>query len=108
MPLNPVTQMPPRLEIHAKIIDANGDDFIYSNIITSIKEYDAAKPVAELNIQLLSPELPLYKTLQERGRKFVTLNGVHYMTLDGVLIINRGREVIRVKVRPLALSITVV
>jgi hypothetical protein len=103
VPPNVPLHLPARLEIHCKIIDANGDDFIYSNVMTIIKEYDSAKRVAELPVQLLSPDMPLYKTLQERGRKFVTLNGVHYMTLDGVLIVNRGREVIRVKVPHLTL-----
>jgi len=97
MPANAAIHLPPRLEFHAKIIDANGDDFIYTNIVTTIKEYDAAMRVSELAVKLLSPEMPLYKTLQERGRTFVELNGVHYMTLDGILIVNRGREVIRVK-----------
>jgi hypothetical protein len=87
-----------RLEISTKIIDANGDDFIYSNMIANIPEYDAAKLVSELPVQILTPSLPLYQTLKERGRKFVSLNGVHYMTLDGVIILNRGRDVIRVKV----------
>jgi hypothetical protein len=87
-----------RLELSTKIIDANGDDFIYSNMIANIPEYDGAKLVSELPVQILTPSLPLYQTLKERGRKFVGLNGVHYMTLDGVVILNRGRDVIRVKV----------
>jgi hypothetical protein len=89
------------LEITTKIIDANGDDFIYSGMIAYINEYDAAKLVSELAVQILTPELPLYKTLKERGRKFVELNGVHYMTLDGIVIINRGRDILRVRVFPL-------
>jgi hypothetical protein len=89
---------PPRLEISAKIIDANGDDFIYTNMTAYINEYDAAKLVSELPVQLLTPELPLYQTLKERGKKFVELNGVHYMTLDGILILNRGRDILRVRV----------
>ena len=63
-----------------------------------INEYDAAKLVSELPVQLLTPELPLYETLKERGKKFVELNGVHYMTLDGILILNRGRDILRVRV----------
>lgn len=63
-----------------------------------INEYDAAKLVSELPVQLLTSELPLYHTLKERGKKFVELNGVHYMTLDGILILNRGRDILRVRV----------
>ena len=96
MPAHATT--PPRLEISTKIIDANGDDFIYSNMVAFINEYDGAKLVSELSVKLLTPDLPLYKTLQDRGRNFVGLNGVHYMSLDGVLIINRGRDIIRVRV----------
>jgi|SRR5579859_3513124 hypothetical protein len=88
----------PRLQINCKIIDANGDDFIYSNMIANIAEYDAAKRIDELAVKLLTEDLPLYNTLKERGRKFVSLNGIHYMTLDGVIIINRGREILRVRV----------
>ena len=65
-----------------------------------INEYDAAKLVSELPVQLLTPELPLYNTLKDRGKKFVELNGVHYMTLDGILILNRGRDILRVRVSP--------
>jgi hypothetical protein len=90
---------PARLEISAKIIDANGDDFIYSPFMTFINEYDASKLISELSVQLLTPDKPIYDKLKERGKKFVTLNGVHYMNLDGVLIINRGRgEILRVRV----------
>ena len=63
-----------------------------------INEYDAAKLLSELPVQLLTPDLPLYQTLKERGKKFVELNGVHYMTLDGIIILNRGRDILRVRV----------
>jgi hypothetical protein len=89
---------PPRLEIQSKIIDANGDDFFYSNFYAQIHEYDAAKRIDQLPVQLLNPDMPLYTTLHERGKKFVGLNGVHYKQLDGVLIINRGTSVLRVRV----------
>src|SRR5947207_12871260 len=88
------------LEISTKIIDANGDDFIYTNMRAYINEYDAAKLISELLVQLLTPELPLYQTLKELGKKCVELNGIHYMTLDGILILNRGRDVLRVRVYP--------
>jgi hypothetical protein len=65
------------LEINVKIIDANGSEFIYSNMVANITEYDAAKRVEELPVQILTEDLPLYKTLKERGKKFVQLNGVH-------------------------------
>jgi hypothetical protein len=91
--------LPARLELSTKIIDANGDDFIYSNMIANIPEYDAAKLVSELPVQLLTTDLPLHQTLKDRGKKFVSLNGVHYMTLDGVVILNRGRDILRVRVR---------
>src|SRR5271155_271966 len=100
MPASLTNNTPSRLEISTKIIDANGDDFIYTNMVAYINEYDAAKFVTELPIQLLTPELPLYNTLKERGQKFVDLNGVHYMTLDGIVILNRGRDVLRVRVFP--------
>ena len=90
--------VPARLEINTKIIDANGTDFIYSNMIANIPEFDAAKRVSELPVQLLTEDLPLYKTLKDRGKKFVQLNGVYYMQLDGILILNRGRDIIRVRV----------
>jgi hypothetical protein len=98
MPANPHVNTPPRLELATKIIDANGDDFIYSNTAAYINEYDAAKLLSELQVQILTPDLPLYKTLKERGKKFAELNGVHYMTLDGVLILKRGMDIIRVRV----------
>lgn len=84
-----------------KIIDANGSEFIYSNMVANITEYDAAKRVEELPVQILTEDLPLYKTLKERGEKFVQLNGVHYMTLDGIIILKRpGQDIIRVRVSP--------
>lgn len=89
---------PNRLEICTKIIDANGTDFIYTNVIAYINEYDAAKLLSELPVQILTPDLPLYEEFKERGRKFVELNGVHYMTLDGIIIVNRGRDILRVRV----------
>ena len=101
MPASLTNSTPARLEISTKIIDANGDDFIYSNMVAYINEYEGAKLVSELAVQLLTPDLPLYKTLKERGRKFVELNGVHYMTLDGIVILNRGRDILRVRVRPI-------
>src|SRR2546423_7255164 len=94
----PSAHLPSRLEINTKVIGANGDDFIYTNMVANIPDYDAAKRVSELPVQLLTPEKPLYTTLKERGRKFVSLNGVHYMTLDGIIILNRGRDVLRVRV----------
>lgn len=95
---NPHANTPARLELATKIIDANGDDFIYSNMAAHINEYEAAKLLSELQVQILTPDLPLYKTLKERGEKFIGLNGVHYMTLDGVLILKRGMEILRVRV----------
>src|SRR6202035_4180437 len=94
----PTPHLPNRLEISTKLIDANGTDFIYTNMIANIPEYDAAKRISELPVQLLTPDKPLYTTLKERGRTFVSLNGVHYMTLDGIVIINRGRDILRVRV----------
>jgi len=70
-------------------------------MIANIPEYDAAKRISELPVQILTPEKPLYTTLKERGRKFVGLNGVHYMSLDGIVILNRGRDIIRVRVSPI-------
>jgi len=67
-------------------------------MVTTINEYDAAKLLTEMSVQILKPELPLYKTLRERGQKFVKLNGVHYMTLDGILILKRGQDILRVRV----------
>jgi hypothetical protein len=95
---NIAANTPNRLEICTKIIDANGTDFIYTNVIAYINEYDAAKLLSELPVQILTPDLPLYETFKERGRKFVELNGVHYMTLDGIIIVNRGRDILRVRV----------
>jgi hypothetical protein len=69
-------------------------------MVANINEYDAAKRVSELIVQILTEDLPLFKTLKERGQKFVQLNGVHYMTLDGIIILNRGRDILRVRVRP--------
>lgn len=100
MPANIAANTPNRLEICTKIIDANGTDFIYANVIAYINEYDAAKLLSELPVQILTPDLPLYETFKERGRKFVELNGVHYMTLDGIIIVNRGRDILRVRVLP--------
>jgi len=97
----PTPQLPSRLEISTRVIDANGTDFIYTTMIANIPEYDAAKRISELPVQLLTPEKPLYTTLKERGRKFVSLNGVHYMSLDGIVILNRGRDIIRVRVSPI-------
>ena len=108
MPASLANNTPPRLEISTKIIDANGDDFIYSNMVAFINEYDGAKLISELAVQLLTSDLPLYKTLQDRGRKFVELNGVHYMTLDGIVILNRGRDVLRVRVNSSYLALTIV
>ena len=101
---NSATQSPPRLNMQMKTIDGNGDDFIYSTMVAHINEYDGAKLISELAIQILTPELPLYKTLKDRGKKFIELNGVHYMTLDGILIVNRGRDVLRVRVHPPTIS----
>jgi hypothetical protein len=98
MPASVMNNTPARLEISTKIIDANGDDFIYSTMVTYINEYEASKLVEELPVKLLTPEMSLYQTFKERGKKFVELNGVHYMTLDGVLILNRGKDILRVRV----------
>lgn len=106
---NTATQVPSRLNMQMKTIDGNGDDFIYSTMVAHINEYDGAKLISELAIQILTADLPLYKTLKERGKKFIELNGVHYMTLDGILIVNRGRDVLRVRVHlPTVYMLTVV
>jgi hypothetical protein len=86
------------LELSTKTIDANGDDFIYTNTAAYINEYDAAKLISELQVRILTPDLPLYQTLKDRGKKFVELNGVHYMQLDGIIVLKRGAEVLRVRV----------
>lgn len=99
----PTAHLPNRFEIHTKAIDANGIDFIYTNVIANIPEYEAAKRISELQVQLLTPDKPLYTTLKERGRKFVSLNGVHYMTLDGIVILNRARDVLRIRVPTLVI-----
>ena len=88
-----------RLEIRTRIIDTNGENFIYINRITYIDEYDAAKMLSDVPVQLLTTESLLYKTLKERGRRFVELNGVRYMSLDGLIILNRGDDIIRLKVQ---------
>jgi len=90
--------IPSRFELSTKTIDANGDDFIYTNSAAYINEYDTAKLISELQVRILTPDLPLYQTLKERGKKFVDLNGVHYMQLDGIIILKRGSEVLRVRV----------
>jgi hypothetical protein len=39
--------------------------------------------------------------LKELGKKFVELNGVHYMHLDGVIVIKQSKgKVLRVRVLP--------
>ena len=83
---NPAMNLPERLELSTKTIDNNGDGFVYTTKFAYIEKYDAAKSISELQVQVLTPELPLYQTLQNRGKIFVQLNGVHHMEFDGIMI----------------------
>jgi hypothetical protein len=89
---------PSKLDINGTFIESNGEDFFYQSVSVGIDEYEGTKLLAELSVQLLTSEIPLYKTLRERGRKFSELNGVHHMAFDGILIFHRGNDITRIRV----------
>jgi hypothetical protein len=60
----------------------------------NIDEYKGTSLLCELAVRLLDSSL-MYQTLKKRGRKFVKLNGIHYMAFGGMAILktyDQGRE----------------
>jgi hypothetical protein len=95
---------PAQMEIRAAVIDENGDNFFYSHVTINVPQYKGARPLDQLPVQLLTPDLPLYEELKQRGRKFVQLKGPHHMDFDGVLIrkIPGDDKILRIQVKVFA------
>ena len=76
-----------------RYIDCNGDAFGYVTTSLTLDEFEGIKAVSELSvmpIDLHSRTKELWGKLQKRGECFVRLNGFHYRSYSGLLIMSGG------------------
>jgi hypothetical protein len=72
--------------LSCRFINTDGASFGYTNTTLAIDQFEDIKPVSELNVlpsHLKSGIAQIRMRLEERGRKFETLMGMHYMAYSG-------------------------
>ncbi|KAK7748646.1 hypothetical protein SLS53_000667 [Cytospora paraplurivora] len=87
--------------VDGKYFEYDGKQFGYGHIMEEIGEFRGAKKITSLNCYPLSyhkNEAQLRKELVERGKKFVSLSGVHYKSHQGMAYYKKKKSIIKVNV----------
>ncbi|KAK7421853.1 hypothetical protein QQZ08_009730 [Neonectria magnoliae] len=89
--------------IDGKYFEYDGKKFGYGNLSEDIPEFYGAKKITSLPcypIKYHQNEEQLRKDLIERGKKFVTLSGVHYKSYQGMAFLKRKKMIVKFNVAP--------
>lgn len=87
--------------IDGKYFEYDGKQFGYGHMVEEIPEFKGAKKITSLSCYPLKyhkSEAKLRRDLVERGKKFVTLAGVHYKSHQGMAYYKKKRAIVKVNV----------
>ncbi|KPM40325.1 hypothetical protein AK830_g6217 [Neonectria ditissima] len=87
--------------IDGKYFEYDGKKFGYGSLSENIPEFHGAKKITSLPcypIKYHQNEQQLRKDLIERGKKFVSLSGVHYKSYQGMAFLKRKKMIIKFNV----------
>ncbi|ROW16792.1 hypothetical protein VPNG_01542 [Cytospora leucostoma] len=87
--------------IDGKYFEYDGKQFGYGHMMEEIGEFRGAKKITSLNCYPLSYHkngAQLRRDLVERGKKFVSLSGVHYKSHQGMAYYKKKKSIIKVNV----------
>jgi hypothetical protein len=93
--------------IRTERVEFDGEDFVYSRHNVKIIKYDGYRPLSQLEIfplQYLPDKGRIAQDLLARGRKYVSLSGIHYKHYEGAaeMLQPKGTEVMPVSSRLLS------
>lgn len=87
--------------VDGKYFEYDGKQFGYGHMVDEIPEFKGAKKITSLSCYPLKyhkSEAKLRLDLIERGKKFVTLAGVHYKSHQGMAYYKKKRAIVKVNV----------
>lgn len=87
--------------VDGKYFEYDGKQFGYGHMMEEIPEFKGAKKITSLGCYPLKyhkNEQKLRKQLIERGKKFVTLGGVHYKSHHGMAYYKKKKAIVKVNV----------
>ncbi|KAI0016091.1 hypothetical protein F4780DRAFT_713665 [Xylariomycetidae sp. FL0641] len=87
--------------IEGKYFEYDGKQFGFGSVAEEIAEFRGARKITTLNCYPLKyhhKEAELRQTLIERGKKFVSLGGVHYKSHTGLAYTKKKKAVIKVNI----------
>ncbi|KAF3767144.1 hypothetical protein M406DRAFT_11443, partial [Cryphonectria parasitica EP155] len=87
--------------IDGKYFEYDGKQFGYGRMIEEINEFHGAKKITSLNcypLRFHKREEKIRNELIERGKKFVSLSGVHYKAFQGMAYYKKKKAVVKVNV----------
>jgi hypothetical protein len=88
-------QLPEYWRLESEIVGYDGKDLKFASLKNDIKEFDGYRPLIELELFPLDyheDHKNIRSTLLERGKKYVTLLGIHHCTYDGLAELCSGQS----------------
>ncbi|KAF4982054.1 hypothetical protein FZEAL_2241 [Fusarium zealandicum] len=90
--------------VDGKYFEFDGKRFGYGNMAEEIEEFQGARKITSLScypLQYHQDEEKVRRNLIERGKKFVTLSGVHYKSYQGIAFLKRKKNmVVKFNIQP--------
>jgi hypothetical protein len=90
--------------VDGKYFEFDGKRFGYGNTAVEMEEFQGAKKITSLScypLQYHQNEEKLRRDLIERGKKFVSLSGVHYKGYQGIAFMKRKKgQVMKFNIQP--------
>ncbi|CAG1995237.1 unnamed protein product [Fusarium graminearum] len=90
--------------VDGKYFEFDGKRFGYGNTSVEMEEFQGAKKITSLTcypLQYHQNEEKLRRDLIERGKKFVSLSGVHYKSYQGIAFMKRKKgQVMKFNIQP--------
>lgn len=90
--------------VDGKYFEFDGKRFGYGNTSVEMEEFQGAKKITSLTcypLQYHQNEEKLRRDLIERGKKFVSLSGVHYKSYQGIAFLKRKKgQVMKFNIQP--------
>ncbi|KAM0187451.1 hypothetical protein ACHAPI_011167 [Fusarium lateritium] len=83
--------------VDGKYFEFDGKRFGYGNVAMEIADFQGAKKITSLScypLQYHQNEDKLRRDLVERGKKFVSLSGVHYKSYSGIAFMKRKKGLV--------------
>jgi hypothetical protein len=88
-------QLPEYWRLESEIVGYDGKDLRFASLKNDIKEFDGYRPLIELELFPLEyheDHENIRSTLLERGKKYITLLGIHHCTYDGLAELCSGQS----------------